>query len=179
MKLSEHFDLDEFRCLCGKCGPLTTDLVDRSLVDNLERLRSMLNDGITPGDPEHPIIITSGARCWAHNRAVGGRSASMHLYNPALGVASKAADVYSPGVPLGDLYRAALKIPEFKGIGLAPPVAADPARGLKGRVGYLHLDTRAQSSRVMWGYDERGSMVALASVLPVLFPGGLVPGEVA
>jgi len=66
MKLSEHFDSEEFACKCG-CG---TGEISMDLVMLLENIRSVL---------DRPIIITSGVRCINHNSAVGGHDNSAHL----------------------------------------------------------------------------------------------------
>jgi len=84
MKLSEHFTEIEF---------LRSQVASRKGIDNtfqselhrsnarflcerfLEPLRAVIND---------PIIITSGYRCLALNRAVGGSSTSAHVYGLAV-----------------------------------------------------------------------------------------------
>jgi uncharacterized protein YcbK (DUF882 family) len=72
--LSEHFSRVEFSCRCG-CG---FDAVAPGLVDLLERTRSIFG---------RRMVITSGCRCAAHNRAVGGSQQSQHL-------AGRAADIH-------------------------------------------------------------------------------------
>jgi len=72
--LSKHFNRDEFACKCGKCGAIA---VDKELVDVLEDVRTHF---------AKPLIITSSHRCTEHNKAVGGKSNSMHL-------TGKAADI--------------------------------------------------------------------------------------
>lgn len=60
-----HFKLAEFTCKCG-CGQTP---MNHSTIEKLDKAREIA--GI-------PFIITSGYRCEAHNRAVGGRSNSAH-----------------------------------------------------------------------------------------------------
>lgn len=71
-QLSEHFNVREFRCKCGKNH---TTLVDSRLIDKLERLYSSL--GAVKG------IITSGYRCSDHDKAVGGNGYGQHTKGTA------------------------------------------------------------------------------------------------
>ena len=66
MKLSEHFDSDEFKCKCGNCEQV---LPPKELIDVLEDVREHFGK---------PVIIMSGYRCPAHNKAVGGARYSRH-----------------------------------------------------------------------------------------------------
>lgn len=65
-----NFSPKEFRCPC--CGRLT---IDSRILDNLQHLRTELG---------RPITVTSGYRCWRHNRTVGGGSNSLHLQGLAV-----------------------------------------------------------------------------------------------
>lgn len=72
MKLSEHFDIEEFTCKCSnhcKANP------DKELIDKLEKLHNMLN--------AKSIIITSGYRCPQHSIDVGGKLDDAHTRNIA------------------------------------------------------------------------------------------------
>lgn len=100
MRLSQHFDSDEFACHCG-CGACG---VDSALVKALEALRAKIAG--------HPIRINSGVRCLTHNSAVGGSPSSQHLYG-------RAADIAVNGMTGEELYRYARTIPAFKGFGVA------------------------------------------------------------
>ncbi len=164
-KLSEHFALSEFRCHGPECS-LIEPIVAPELIENLECWRAILNLNLAPGEKEHRLIINSGCRCPVHNSREGGKPGSAHLYDPHTGKACRAADCWCPTRPVGEIYQAALQVEAFKGIGLAPPVAADPAKGIAGRRGYVHVDVRPTATRAQWGYNERGVVVALASVLP-------------
>lgn len=62
-----YFRREEFRCRCGKCD--TLNRLHKPLVDVLDKLRHQA--GV-------PCDITSGVRCEAHNRAVGGAVNSYH-----------------------------------------------------------------------------------------------------
>jgi hypothetical protein len=171
MKLSDHFGSNEFRCPCQACRGIEP-IVDPKLLENLEKLRALLNADVKPGEEEHGLTVTSGCRCPARNKIDGGAASSRHLYDPDTGKASQAADVYCTTRPTREVYQAALTIPAFKGIGLAPPQAAippDPFLGKPGRPalpGYVHVDVRPDVLRSQWGYDDSGAVVALATVLP-------------
>lgn len=65
-----HFSRSEFTCRCG-CG---FDTVDYELGKLLDAIRAHF---------DQPVTVTSGCRCEAHNRAVGGSSNSQHLYGRA------------------------------------------------------------------------------------------------
>lgn len=97
MKLSEHFTLDE---LCasdtarrhGIDNAPTLELLPnlQRLANTLERVRAALG-----GDP---LIVSSGFRCAALNRLVGGAATSAHLRGLA-------ADITQPGVEPRELAR--------------------------------------------------------------------------
>jgi len=167
MKLSAHFDSKEFRCRGPECHGVEP-LVAPELVENLEKLRGLLNATRTTGEPEHTITINSGARCEVHNRREGGKATSQHLCNRETGQECRAADIYSPTRSTRQVYEAALQVVGFRGIGLAPPVAADPEQDIKARRGYVHVDVRATPTRARWGYGRDGSTTTLANVLPWL-----------
>ena len=73
--LSLHFSSWEFRCKCGECADDVKP--DKKLVAMLEQGRMFL---------EAPIHLTSGIRCQAHNKAVGGEEDSSHLRGKAAGI---------------------------------------------------------------------------------------------
>lgn len=72
MKISKHFDRNEFRCKCKKCS---FDTVDAELLKILELIRNYYNQ---------PITITSACRCESHNKHVGGSESSLHLLGKAV-----------------------------------------------------------------------------------------------
>ena len=74
MKLSEHFDNEEFTCKCSKHCKANPD---KELIDKLEKLHNMLN--------AKSIIITSGYRCPEHSSSpdVGGTVNDAHTRNIA------------------------------------------------------------------------------------------------
>ena len=61
-QLSPHFNAQEFRCKCGKAHDFQ---IDDDLITKLEKLYSTLNCS--------KIIVTSGFRCAAHDKAVKGK----------------------------------------------------------------------------------------------------------
>ncbi len=71
-QLSVHFNAKEFRC---KCGNEHSFEVNEKLVENLEKLYEALNCS--------KIIVTSGYRCTAHDKNVGGNGAGQHTKGSA------------------------------------------------------------------------------------------------
>jgi len=71
-QLTEHFNLDEFRCPC--CGKVEIAYVIPYL---LERIRLWVGQ---------PVIVTSGYRCPEHNASVGGMKNSLHLEGRAVDI---------------------------------------------------------------------------------------------
>lgn len=128
-----HFNMVEFACRCGSCGPWRVDV---ALVDSLERLRTLGG---------WPIKILSGLRCADHNRRVGGATASQHLPDES-GVGG-AADIQfyvagrgRPPLSSVEAYLLSLQLPRIGGRGLAS--------------NYVHLDTRAEPAE--WMYNGSG-----------------------
>lgn len=70
MRVSAHFNRSEFACKCG-CG---FDTVDAQTLEILEAVREHFKQA---------VIITSAARCEAHNAAVGGVKNSLHTQGRA------------------------------------------------------------------------------------------------
>ena len=79
LRLSDNFRAREFRCKCGQCK---TALVDDILVFQLQAIRNRFGASVN---------ITSGYRCAAHNKAVGGDPHSSHMQGMA-------ADIVVTGV---------------------------------------------------------------------------------
>jgi len=88
--LSDHFSRSEFRCKCQNCG---RDTVDTELLMLCEIVRHVEGG---------PVAVTSGHRCRAHNKRVGGAQpmganpGSQHLYGRAADlIVSSPAEVYA------------------------------------------------------------------------------------
>ena len=71
-QLSPHFNAQEFRCKCGKAHDFQ---IDDDLITKLETLYSTLNCS--------KIIVTSGFRCVAHDKSVGGGGTGQHTLGKA------------------------------------------------------------------------------------------------
>lgn len=84
-QLSEHFKASEFQCKCGKPHDF---LVSEELVQNLEKLHRALNC--------KNIHVSSGFRCPAHDKAVGGKGSGKHTQGLAADVICYAKD----GLPI-------------------------------------------------------------------------------
>ncbi len=83
-RLTVHFTRAEFACNCG-CG---FDTVDVQTLDVLTAVRAHFNQ---------PVTITSGCRCPAYNRQVGGATHSQH-------VLGRAADIQVSGIDPGEVH---------------------------------------------------------------------------
>ena len=71
-QLSPHFNVKEFRCKCGKEHEI---LISDELIEKLEKLYAALNCS--------KIIVTSGYRCTAHDKNVGGSGTGQHTIGNA------------------------------------------------------------------------------------------------
>ena len=71
-QLSPHFNISEFRC---KCGKEHETLNNPELIEKLEKLYAALNCS--------KIIVTSGYRCAAHDKNVGGSGNGQHTLGNA------------------------------------------------------------------------------------------------
>ena len=113
-QLSPHFRVKEFACSDGT----DTIFVSPTLVEVLEKVR--LHFG-------KPVIVSSGYRTEARNKAVGGAAYSQHKYGMA-------ADIYINGVsPREVAAYAETLLPDSGGIGVYPA--------------FTHIDVRTAKSR--------------------------------
>lgn len=90
MKLTEHFNKEEFECADGTEMPTDVQLNIAELAVQLEIVRSHFNA---------PIKINSAYRSEEHNASVGGSKNSQHLLG-------KAADIVVEGVDPDDVFDA-------------------------------------------------------------------------
>jgi uncharacterized protein YcbK (DUF882 family) len=83
MKLSDHFDSSEFAChCCGQVIEISPDLVEQ--LEELSEVFSIAGKRAT-------IVILSGYRCPAHNKAVGGAPHSQHMQGIASDIKVKSS----------------------------------------------------------------------------------------
>ncbi len=68
-----YFKRSEFACKCGRCGGFPAE-PQEAMVRIADKIRGHF------GAPAH---VVSGLRCPAHNRAVGGKANSQHMYGEA------------------------------------------------------------------------------------------------
>lgn len=129
-RLTENFRQNEFDCRGSTCGCKSTS-IDRKLVRKLQVLRMIIGKAIT---------VSSGYRCSAHNRTVGGASASYHTKGMA-------ADISCVGISPESLAKAAQSI-GFSGIGCY--------NGAAGR--FVHVDVREKS--YFWKNSGSGNVTA-------------------
>ena len=69
-----YFKKSEFACKCGRCGGFPAE-PQEAMVRIADQIREHF------GAPAH---VVSGLRCPAHNRAVGGKATSQHMYGEAV-----------------------------------------------------------------------------------------------
>lgn len=119
--LSRSFRAKEFACKDGT-DPL---FVDSELVQVLQAIRDHFGA---------PVVITSGYRTAAHNRAVGGSKSSQHLLGRAADIQVQDTD------PLAVAAYVESLMPGWGGVGRYP-VKAGRAKG------WVHVDTRPNKSR--------------------------------
>lgn len=90
MKIGKYFDEHEFACHCDRHGvdaeghPILDYIIDKRLVDVLDRIRERL--GV-------PITVNSGYRCPEHNAEVGGVSDSQHVLGTAADITYDGIDI--------------------------------------------------------------------------------------
>lgn len=117
VQLSQHFKSKEFRC---KCGEQHDFKVDSELIEQLEKLFTALNCS--------KIIVTSGYRCAAHDKNVGGSGTGQHTLGNAADVCCYGQD----GQPISSkLVSCAAQDLGFGGIA-----------NINRSYTYTHLDTR-------------------------------------
>lgn len=137
--ITQNFTRQEFECPCG----CSAQIVDKELVDKLQSIRDKVCK---------PLVITSGYRCPAHNKAVGGASNSRHLYGTAADWRTQ--DRSMNPVALGILAAAQ----GFGGIGIYWRTATDA---------FVHADTRAGP---VWWLCTAGTTYNYSSSRPFILP---------
>ena len=128
-KVSDHFSRRDFYCKCQNCSHAIK--ISLGLIGGLEFLRSLSKSRIN---------ILKGYECIESSEANHKFKRNHHL----TGIA---ADVVIDKLSPKDVFLLALKVPEFKGIGL----------NLVGR--YVHVDTRKDKERSLWVETESGHIV--------------------
>lgn len=102
MKLTQHFSLAEFvrSATAQKLGIdnslNTSDKADQTIVRNLKALSENILEPLRNYACQ-PIVISSGYRCPALNKAVGGSKMSQHL-------TGEACDIHIPSISQGRLW---------------------------------------------------------------------------
>ncbi len=125
-QLSEHFNVKEFGC---KCGKEHETLINSELIEKLEQLYSALGCS--------KIIVTSGYRCTAHDKNVGGSGSGQHTKGNAADICCYGQD----GQPISSKV-VCCKAQDIGFTGIANITAAYI---------YTHVDVRSGSK---WYGDE-------------------------
>lgn len=118
-QISKNFNSKQFDCPCKSENCKTTYIADE-MITGLETLWGLVGE----------FKITSGFRCTAHNKAVGGKAGSQHLTGKAVDIVAKA----SPQ----DVVKSAEYLSIFRNGGIG-----------KGKT-FTHLDCRGYAAR--WTY---------------------------
>lgn len=130
-QLSEHFNVQEFKCKCGKNHNIK---IDDKLCPTLEKL--MIKVGAKVGN------ISSGYRCPSHDKAVGGKGTGSHVEGYACDITFKDAD--GKVIPSKEIALRLEDLGHKKGIGYR----------CGGNKNYTHIDTKNRK----WYGDEKYSM---------------------
>ena len=107
--LSKNFSRSEF-----KCPTCDADNISPALVADLQRLRDAIGS---------PLSITSGVRCKAHNKAVGGVEGSAHV--PADLGDGEGEVGHAVDIAMAQIRRLS---PRWQAAGLVPEVAPLPPK---------------------------------------------------
>ena len=124
MLICKNFTTEELACKGTDCCNGGNKCVDE-LVEKLQQLRDEVG---------FPIQISSGYRCKAHNRVIGGHPSSSHCEGLAI-------DALCSGQRALDLVAAA--IPIFEGVGISQKSKSHNKR-------FVHLDIKP--GKRMWSY---------------------------
>lgn len=126
--INEYFKYREFDCKCGKCER-PQGVPSQELIEILTKIRKHYNQ---------PVIINSGYRCEAHNKAVGGSAKSQHFKGSAV-------DFIVKNTPTESVWEYVLKNWGDSPLGLA-------IKRNKNNIyaGFVHIDTRGKKAR--WEY---------------------------
>lgn len=74
---SKHFVMGEFLCPCHECAYSVDPKMDPAFIARLDVARDIAHT---------PFVINSGRRCAAHNKAVGGKDDSAHVFGKAVDI---------------------------------------------------------------------------------------------
>lgn len=130
-QISEHFNVQEFKCKCGKNHEIK---IDSKLVKFLEMLITELK--------AKKCIVSSGYRCPEHDKAVGGGGFGQHTK----GTAADVCFYDENDVPISS------KIVSCKAQDIGVPGIAN----INKNYSYIHLDTRASGKyygNEIYGYN--------------------------
>lgn len=135
-QLSKHFNVQEFKCKCGKNHEIK---IDSNLVPTLEKVMTKLN--AKAGN------IYSGYRCKAHDKHVGGNGSGSHVMGYACDIWFK--DQKGNKIPSDKVCMALEDLGHKYGIGYR-------CGNSSVKSGNIHIDTRPRK----WYGDEHYSMSA-------------------
>lgn len=117
--MTKNFNRAEFACKCGNCSIK----INPALVQGLQAVRDAYGK---------PLTISSGHRCAAYNKRIGGASGSQHILG-------NAADIVDTKQTLAKFLLANLPLLEANGLWMENP---------KSTPTWVHLDTKQRTNRV-------------------------------
>ena len=127
MLTCKNFTEEELACKGTDCCGGENKCQDH-LVEKLQQLRDEVG---------FPIRISSGYRCGAHNRVIGGHPTSSHCEGLAI-------DALVSGQRALELVAAAIRL-DFEGVGISQKSSSHNKR-------FVHLDVKQTAGRRMWSY---------------------------
>lgn len=133
-QLSKHFNVQEFRCKCGKTHNIK---IDSNLAPTLEKVMTKLN--AKAGN------IFSGHRCSSHDKKVGGTGSGSHVLGYAVDIWFKGQD--GKAIPSDKVAIALEDLGHKYGVGYR-------CGNSSVKSGKIHIDTRPRK----WYGDEHYSM---------------------
>jgi len=155
-QITKNFKADEFICKCAKCQTAGIAYLDDKFIAKLQAFRDKLGK---------PIIIRSGNRCEAYNKAVSGAASSRHL-SLVKNILGKlvpkycdGSDIHVDGISADDLAVRAEAF-GFTGVGVYRP-----------STDYIHADTRP-GKLTCWWEKTSGSNTPGFGGKPVVFKSG-------
>jgi uncharacterized protein YcbK (DUF882 family) len=122
--MTKNFSIDEMRCKDKDRTPVPSELMHnaKELLENLQVFRDYV---------DKPVTIISGYRTKTHNKAVGGKVASKHLF-------AQAADIQVIGMTPAEVFATIDKLINEKLM---------KQGGLEQYPTFVHYDVRGRKAR--------------------------------
>ena len=158
--ITNHLRMSEYQCNCRPNGyPYCTGGTIRAEAAlRFEQFRAFLSH---EAKQEVPLIVTSGVRCPAWNRRVGGVENGTHVQGRAIDILYPKTILEPLGIELRDFWRMATIVNALGGVGFYGWWEYD---GLA--VGGVHIDTLEDPpTRRWWEPQKRERLAGLPPLL--------------